>query len=140
MAKPIPKKKARVTLQAAINKQLKFFREATQARFDLAQQTFDAQDPETQAVVLRIQKMLCQNASGVIRVFPNGEKRNLSVNVSVEMDYIEMNAFYLAIEILKDLAFMDVRVANFKFSEAFCADCGVKLNDRGKGRKKVKRG
>lgn len=137
MAKPIPKKAAR---NKAIEIERDIFQKATQARYDLARQAFDAQDPETQMVITRIQKMLCQNANGVIKLWPNGNKRaERAVMVTVAMEYIEMNAFYVAIEILKDLAMMDVRVAQFKFPESFCADCGVKLNDRGKGRKKVKK-
>lgn len=80
--------------------------------------------------------MLCVNANGVVRVYYEGNRREGGVAVTVDMEYIEMNAFYMAIEILKDLAMMDVRVDKFKYPESFCAECGVKLNDRGKGKKK----
>jgi hypothetical protein len=134
--KPIPKKAKR---NKEVEKQVEIFKRATQARYDLARQAFDEQDDDTQEVITRIQKMLCVNANGIVRVWLKGDKRReASVTVTVDMDYVEMNAFYMAIEILKDLAMMDVRIANFKFPESFCAECGVKLNDRGKGKKKRK--
>jgi hypothetical protein len=134
--KPIPKKAKR---NKEVEKQVEIFKRATQARYDLARQAFDEQDDDTQEVITRIQKMLCVNANGIVRVWLKGDKRReASVIVTVDMDYVEMNAFYMAIEILKDLAMMDVRIANFKFPESFCAECGVKLNDRGKGKKKRK--
>jgi len=136
LAKKKPKKTKRSAEQKEVDKQVEIFKRATQARYDLARQTFDAQDEATQDVITRIQKMLCLNANGIVRVWLKGSKRQKSFMVTVEMDYIEMNAFYMAIEILKDLAMMDVRVAKFKFPESFCAECGVKLNDRGKGKKK----
>lgn len=134
--KKIPTKKVKANKE--IQEQVDLFKRATQARYDLARQTFDAQDEETQEVIYRIQKMLSMNANGYVRFHPRGNKRLGSVPVSVGMDYIEMNAFYLAIEILKDLAYMDVRVAKFQFDEAHCIECGVKLNDRGKGKKRKK--
>jgi hypothetical protein len=134
--KPIPKKAKR---NKEVEKQVEIFKRATQARYDLARQAFDEQDDDTQEVITRIQKMLCVNANGIVRVWLKGDKRReASVTVTVDMNYVEMNAFYMAIEILKDLAMMDVRIANFKFPESFCAECGVKLNDRGKGKKKRK--
>jgi len=137
MAKPIPAKaKRKSERKAEIKRQVEIFQKATKARYDLARKAFDAQDEQTQEVILRIQKMLCVNANGVVRVYFNGNRREGGVAVTVDMDYIEMNAFYMAIEILKDLAMMDVRVAKFKYPESFCAECGVKLNDRGKGKKK----
>jgi hypothetical protein len=141
MPKVLAKKKGKgYADQKEVDKQVEIFKRATQARYDLARQTFEVQDESTQEVITRIQKMLCLNANGIVRVWLKGNKRNKSYTVTVEMDYIEMNAFYMAIEILKDLAMMDVRVAKFQFPESFCADCGVKLNDRGKGKKKAKRG
>jgi hypothetical protein len=137
MAKPIPQKaKRKAERKAEIERQVKIFQRATKARYELARQAFDAQPESTQEVIVRIQKMLCVNANGVVRVYFNGKRREGGVTVTVDMDYIEMNAFYMAIEILKDLAMMDVRVDKFKFPESVCAECGVKLNDRGKGKKK----
>ena len=122
LAKKKPKKTKRSAEQKEVDKQVEIFKRATQARYDLARQTFDAQDEATQDVITRIQKMLCLNANGIVRVWLKGSKRQKSFMVTVEMDYIEMNAFYMAIEILKDLAMMDVRVAKFKFPESFCAE------------------
>lgn len=143
MPKTIAKKKkpanGKTKMPKEVVKQVEIFKRATQARYDLARQAFDSQDEDTQNVITRIQKMLCVNANGIIRVYVDGQKRNKSYTVTVEMDYIEMNAFYMAIEILKDLAMMDVKVAGFKFPESNCSECGVKLNDRGKGKKKRKR-
>jgi hypothetical protein len=135
MARPIPVKK-KSSRQREIDRQVEIFQRATKARYDLAREAYDAQDEDTQEVIERIQRMLCVNANGVVRVYINGNRRKGGIPVTVDMDYIEMNAFYMAMEILKDLAMMDVKVANFKFPESFCAECGVKLNDRGKGRKK----
>jgi len=141
MARPIPirKKKAvskKVDHTKELNKQLEIFKRATEARYELARGVFDAQPASTQEVIFRIQKMLLVNANGVVKFYPKNDRKQVAIPVTVEMEYVEHNAFYMAIEILKDLAMMDIRVDEFEFPETFCAECGIKLNDRGKGKKK----
>jgi hypothetical protein len=127
MAKPIPKSR--------VNKELELFRASTEARYRISREVFEAQDVQTRDVISRIQDRLMIGANGVIRVYPDG-KRQQSVLLNVGLEYIEMNALYVAVEILKDLALMDVRIANFEFPKTVCAECGVKITPPRKRRKR----
>jgi hypothetical protein len=127
MAKAIPKRR--------VNKELELFRASTEARYRISREVFEAQDVQTRDVISRIQDRLMIGANGVIRVYPDG-KRQQSVLLNVGLEYIEMNALYVAVEILKDLALMDVRIANFEFPKTVCAECGVKITPPRKRRKR----
>lgn len=102
--------KTPVKKKSQVNEQVKLFKQKTELRYNEARNTFDAQDVNTQEVILRIQGILCAGRA-------------------VD-DYARMNALYMAVEILKDLASMDVRVASFKFSDTYCAECGAKLSKK----------
>ena len=123
MAKKIPKK----AVGSAERRELELFRASTEARHRLALDVFNHQDSDTQEVIERIQDRLSIGANGVVRVWPDG-KRGKSVLLNVGLDYMQMNALYVAVEILSDLAMMDVQVANFEFPTNVCSECGVKLN------------
>ena len=131
MAKKIPKK----AVGSAERKQLELFKASTEARHRLALDVFNHQDSDTQEVIERIQDRLMIGANGVIRVYPNG-KQQRSVILDVGLDYMTMNALYVAVEILKDLALMDVQIAQFQFPTSVCAECGVKLNEPRKKRRR----
>jgi hypothetical protein len=113
------------------------FKASTEARYRVARTTFDHQDEATKEVIRRIQDRLSIGASGYVRVWPGGNKREeRSELVNVGVEYLEMNALYVATEILKDLAMLDVRVENFEFPSSYCAECGVKLNQPKRKKKK----
>lgn len=133
--KVIAKKKAKI--DPNIVRQVDEFKERSKIRFKIAKAAYDAQDAKTRQVIESIQSQLLLGASGVIRVYSDG-KRQESVAVKVDMEYVEHNTLYVATEILKDLAMMDVKVANYKFPDVYCAECGEKIQKKkpkSKGRK-----
>jgi len=131
MAKPIPKKK---TSKAKINDHLALFEKATKARYRIAVAAYEAQDTPTKNAIDSIRDRLATIASGTIRIFPDG-KRNPGVVVEYDHELVDQNILYIATEIVKDLAYMDIRIENYEFPTVWCAECGDKLTPR---KKKVK--
>lgn len=127
MAKPVPKKKPK--LDRKIKEQLELFQSATEARYRIAKAAYDAQDEKTQDAILMIRDRLSVIATGTIRVFPNG-KHGAGTTVQIGQEYVDQNLLYMATEIVKDLAFMDIRVENYEFPKVYCAECGDKLTPR----------
>jgi hypothetical protein len=119
-----------------VKEQVEEFKRRTEIRARLALTAFEAQDMKTQEVLERIRDNLVIGATGEIRVYKAG-KRTESATVQVELKLIEDNALWMATEILKDLAMMDIKVAGYKFPDVYCAECGTKLHKpkKKKGRK-----
>jgi hypothetical protein len=93
---------------------------------ELAQEAYDFQDTETQALIRRLTERLRPLAA-----FPPG----------LPSKYMDMQLLFLATEILKDLALFDVKVGTYKFPPATCIRCGAEMHDPLKrGRKRGKRG
>lgn len=99
------------------------FKELSEVRQEIAKDAYDVQDEITQQTIDRITATLQQYATGYITAKVN----KTAVPVKIDNDFIGMNLFYLAVEIVKDLAFMDIRVAEFEFPEQICASCGIEL-------------
>ena len=125
MAKPIPKK-GKVRHSKAIQQQLEIFYAATEARYRIATAAFEAQDEKTKEAIRMIRDRLSVLATGTIRIFPDG-KRNPGYTVQISTEHVDNNLLYIATEIVKDLAFMDIRVENYNFPKVYCAECGDKL-------------
>ena len=100
------------------------FKELSEVRQEIAKDAYDVQDELTQQTIDRITATLQQYATGYITAKVNRS----AVPVKIDNDFIGMNLFYLAVEIVKDLAFMDIRVAEFEFPEQICASCGIELS------------
>lgn len=124
MAKKIPVRKPK--LDKRIQEQLEIFQAATEARYRIATAAFDAQDEPTKEALRMIRDRLSVLATGTIRIFPDG-KRNPGHTVQIGTEYVDKNLLYIATEIVKDLAFMDIRVENYNFPKVYCAECGDKL-------------
>lgn len=126
----VKKKKGNTSVQQA----LADWKKKSEIRGRLAIDAFNAQPEKAQMALERIRDNLMLGATGAVRVYPDGKKQQ-SVLCDVEMEYVEHNALWIATEILKDLAMMDIRVANYKFPEVYCAECGEKIQ---KPKKKAK--
>ena len=124
MGKPIPKRKPK--LDKRIQEQLEIFHAATEARYRIAMVAFDTQDENTKEALRMIRDRLAVLSTGTIRIFPDG-KRNPGVTTQISQEYVDKNLLYMATEIVKDLAFMDIRVENYNFPKVYCAECGEKL-------------
>lgn len=133
--KPPVKKKAKATarrkskpesagLPRAVREQIKQWKEISLARGRLAQEAFDHQDAETQAVLSRVRDRLLLGANGIVRFT---DEKGRTFHHKVEMEYLGHNAMFIATEILKDLALMDVRVAHYEFPLTLCAECNERI-------------
>lgn len=135
MAKPI--KKAKVKELAKVEGPMEIFKRQTEARRKIAQAAYDAQDRDTRAVIDAICDRLSVISTGNAVVYPEGKGNSPGVLVRVPAELTDANILFFATEILKDLAMMDVRVANYEFPTVYCAECQEKLTT--KKRKKVKK-
>jgi hypothetical protein len=118
-------------LPREVVKALEEWKELALARERIGRAAYDHQDSQTQDVMDRIRDRLVTGASGLVAI---GGHR-----VKVDLQYIEANAMYVSTEIMKDLALMDVKVANYKFPPVFCAECGAEIKKLPtRKRKKVK--
>lgn len=108
----------------AVDKALAVWEQASVRRAEYAIEAFNAQNERTREAISRIQAVLMANAGGLIRLRVPG--RGLMA-VQVEDEHIRNNALYIAVEMMKDLAYMDIKVADFEFPQAYCAKCGSDL-------------
>lgn len=89
----------------------------------MAQDAYDVQDAKTKATIDRIVATLQASATGTVQL-----KVGRMMNpVKLSNEILGFNLLYLAVEIVKDLAFVGIKVANFKFDPKHCADCGSEL-------------
>ena len=115
------KKKAHETEVLALAQE-RFHKDAVERR-SKAQKHYEAQDDDTQEAIDRMAAMLEKIARRQMWV-RIGENKVVS---QIDAEDITMNMFYMANEIIKDLAVMDVKVANYKFPGNLCAECGTEI-------------
>jgi hypothetical protein len=132
------KQAAQEILFERAEEEIRKFKELAQHRFKMAKAAYDYQDEETRHAISVIRDRLVLGSNGVVRISPRGANGE-SYSISVEVEFIEMNALFVATEVVKDLALFDIKLANYKFPPAFCAECGVSLKPS-KKEKKVKFG
>lgn len=130
-----PKKVAKAQ---PVSDALKNYRAITESRFRIAKAVYEHQDDLTKEVIDRIRDRLRIASTGVVSV--NGKPYKL------EQEYVDFNIWFIATEILSDLALNGIQIANFKFHPAYCSECkreivGVKIpknekTGRPKGRRK----
>jgi len=101
------------------------FESISLVKYEMAKDVYDLQDADTKKVIDKIMDILGQYATGYTT---NGD-------VPVTDEYMNYNLLYLAVEVVKDLAFVDIRIANFTFPESMCAVCGDEMPRRKKGGK-----
>ena len=131
MAKKIPAKRS--DREKKVEEALKLFQLATDARYKIALAAYEAQDADTKNAIDGIRDRLTTIATGTIRIFPDG-KRGASYTMQISTELVDANTLYIATEIIKDLAYMDIRVANYEFPTVYCADCGDKLTMKKKAK------
>jgi hypothetical protein len=136
MAKAV-KKKAKASISESELRKLAdkamvdFNAEATE-RFVRAKQLYDRQSGDAQDAITRMTNLLCRIAKRQMWV---GIGKGDRVVMDIPEQTIYHNMFYLACEILKDLAQMDVMVSGFKIPADLCAECYIELKP---AKKKVK--
>jgi len=102
------------------------YNSVAEIKYELAKAAYDAQNRATRRAIDRIVDTLRVYATGYINVQLQPPEGAL-VPVKVDNTYLGYNLLWLAIEIAKDLAFLDIRLADFRFPEALCAKCGAEL-------------
>jgi len=121
------------------NEAVEEFKMVSEIKYELAKDAYDLQDDETKAVIDRIVDTLRQYASGYITIQLNPPEGAM-VPVKIENKYLGYNLLWLAVEIVKDLAFTDIRVANFEFPQSLCAQCGAEIIPEKRSGRKAGRG
>jgi hypothetical protein len=116
-------KSAKRKLEQAIEE----FEATSEVKYDLAKAAYDVQDAKTQQVIDRIVATLRTYATGYV-TFQLAPPRGAVEAVKITNEYLGYNLFYLAVEVVKDLAIMGIRVAEFEFPPALCSNCGVELD------------
>lgn len=122
-----------------VEEAVEFFKSVSEIKYELAKDAYDAQDEETKAVIDRIHDTLRVYASGYITVQLSPPSGDL-VPVKIDNDYLTYNLLWLAVEIIKDLAILGTRVANFEFPPSMCAICGSEIIPEKTSGRKVGRG
>lgn len=125
----MPKKKA-VNYEGAFQQQLEAFAAQAEARKELAIQVYDHQDAGTQEAIEIIRDQIVHMSRGEVTLKIGSTRRVFTLPA----DTIQANAFYAAVEIVKDLAIMDIRIGNFKFDLKHCAECGAEIKPKKKGK------
>src|SRR5215831_8558772 len=100
---------------------LKEFERIAELRYNIAKQIYDHQDGITQEVIDRITERLELSSTGVVQF--QGRLFRLTEEI------IKKNTFYLAVDILADLALYDIQVANFKFHPGYCSSCKTRMTN-----------
>lgn len=80
-------------------------------RYEVATEAYEAQDEETQTAIKKIIGTLTSHSTG-------------AVMQELAQGIIDMALFVLAMDVVKDLALLDIRVANFTFDDRTCVSCG----------------
>lgn len=112
-------KKEKVLKARPVEDALQEFRTITEARYRIAKSTYEKQDRLTKEVIDRIRDRLRIAATGVVNI--NGRPYKL------EQQYVDFNIWFIATEIVADLALNGIRVASFVFDDVFCAVCKKQL-------------
>ncbi len=116
-------------LQSLAKTKLDEFVEESKQRGNRAEAFYKEQDEDTQESIDRMTDCLANIMPRRMAVSVNRAGERVIVDISEEITLA--NAGYLAVEILKDLGQIDIRVANFKFP-ALCVECATPIT-----RKKV---
>ena len=134
-SKPVVTKKVSDNqLQVMAEKALADFKEAAEDRYNRAMKVYEAQDNETKDALDRMIDLLSGIARKRMWVAPSRGSEHRAV-VLLPDQVIRQNMTYMAVEILKDLAQMDVRVAGFKFPEGLCLVCSTEIKPKKKRKK-----
>lgn len=137
---PVKKKKAKpvkriseAKLRELAKKAMDDFIADAKKRYNHAHEIYKQQDADTQDALDRIIALLCQITRRNMWVQVGAREDRLVLTIPDETIY--NNMFYMAVEIIKDLAVMDIRVANYKHPANLCAMCGATVKPKKKGRK-----
>lgn len=113
-------RKSLVDLDPNLRSAVDEFQAVSLVKFEMARDAYNMQDAETKAAIDRIHGTLQQHATGYINVVVGKTVYPVRIN----SEYLGYNLLYLAVEIVKDLAFTGIRIAKFKVPPLTCVACG----------------
>lgn len=135
MKKNAKKKVSEKELHALASKAMDEFKAEAKKRHEIARRLYERQDDETQEALDRMTTLLVRIAKR--HMWVGVGKQGDKIVFTIPEETVYHNMFYMAVEILKDLAQMDVKIAGFDFPRDVCADCHVPIKPA-KAKKKVK--
>jgi len=89
--------------------------EVVEGRYKTALKIFDYQDELTQEAIQAIADRMKISTTGVVQINDRP--------IKLPPETIEKNTFFLAVEIITNLALMGVRIANYQFNPRICGYC-----------------
>ncbi len=119
-------RKQAIQNDARVKEAVEEFKVITEVRYEIAKEAFDFQDEGTQKIIDRIVSRLRLGAKAYIDVHVNPPAGSV-VAAKIEQKYVDFNLLYIATEILKDSAMIDVRVGTYKFPPSLCVQCGAEI-------------
>lgn len=98
-------------------------------RMTQAKAVYDMQDAVTRDSIDRMQALLIRLARTRMWIVVGENKKGKKERVICDLphDAIWNNALYMVVQMLKDLSYMDIRVANFTWPTDLCVECGLEI-------------
>lgn len=122
---PAMKKVSESKLRELAAEQMTVFAAEAKQRYDKARRGYVKQSEDTQDALDRITTLLVRIARK--HMWVSAGKREDRIVLQIPEETVYHNMFYMANEILKDLATLDVRVADYTFPAGVCVECGNEI-------------
>ena len=97
-----------------------------EVRYEIAKEAYDMQDEQMRGVIDQMVRRLRLSTTGYVNVHINPPRGSI-VQAKLDQKYVDFNLLYVATEILKDLALMDIKIGTYKFPPAMCVTCGAEV-------------
>ena len=110
------------------------FTKESEKRYERAMKVYNTQKIEAQDALDRMIDILCVIARRKLAVRVRGSWDD-AVVFTIPDEVIKKNMTYMAVEILKDLVYMDVQVDDFHWPTDICAECGAPVTPKKKEKK-----
>lgn len=134
--KPKPQKKlSEAKLDALADAAMEKFTAEVVARHDAAHEIYAKQDSQTQDAIERIQDIMLRIGRKRMWISVGGREDRVVRDIPQAVQ--ARIAWYIAVQIVKDLAVMDIRIEDYKHPAGNCAMCGTDFKPTNK--KKVKK-
>lgn len=117
---------------ASLKSVIEEFEALSLVRYELAVDAYEYQDDETKAVIDKMVATLRQHANGTVNVQHGGKLTPLKVGDET----FAKNLLYTALEVVKSMYFVGLKVANFKWKPTACIACGAEIEKAKKKRGK----
>lgn len=117
---------------ASLKSVIEEFEALSLVRYEMAVDAYEYQDDETKAVIDKMVATLRQHANGTVNVQYGGKL----ISLKVGDETFAKNLLYTALEVVKSMYFVGLRVANFKWKSTVCIACGAKIEKAKKGGKR----